>query len=290
MINKTILSQEDFEAELPFDSLLISLPFDKIQSDLPFWVGGATQQGTMHIMDGYNNQDSFNVVIEDSFIAAIVCDGCSSSDDASKNLYSHNEVGAKLYALLFSRGVRKIYSEILEEDPYFSLLKDKDLQKFLRKLTSFIYQRMKKFIKVIGYESPEEARRIIFDFFMTTAVGFLVTEKEYIVFHWGDGIAIVNDEKISFDKFSGDYFADLHLQYFLKPRSSALKFRLFKKGKTGRTEDLNTLFIATDGLETLLKQYEHDFIQLIQEREARSRKKNSNLDYPIQDIRKFFIE
>ena len=151
---------------------------------LPFAVGGVTQQGVEHRFDNQNNQDALSILIDNNYIIGCVCDGCSSTHDYLKDSFSNNEVGATLIGHIVTRNAQRI-------------LKDKEIEDvnlFINKLSESVLRQLVKLVDIFCEEDERDKELFIFDFLMTTTLGFIVTQEKYMVFYCGDGIIGIDDK------------------------------------------------------------------------------------------------
>lgn len=221
---------------------------------LPFAVGGGTQQGVEHKLDNQNNQDASCILIDNNYIMGCVCDGCSSTHDYLKDSFSNNEVGAKLIGHIVTRNAQRI-------------IKDKEIEDvnlFLNELSENVLQKLVKLVDIFCEEDEMDKELFIFDFLMTTVLGFVVTQEKYIVFYCGDGVIGI-DNKINVLEETGSYFGEKVLQTCCPDKYSAIKshnsdFKIFSSGEVA---DLNNIFIATDGFYDIANNYKEALVDFV---------------------------
>jgi|GEM_PF-1843455 len=221
---------------------------------LPFAVGGGTQQGVEHSLDNQNNQDALSILIDNNYIIGCVCDGCSSTHDYLKDSFSNNEVGAKLIGHVVTRNVQRI-------------IKDKEIEDvnlFLTELSENVLQQLVKLVDIFCEEDEMDRELFIFDFLMTTVLGFVVTQEKYIVFYCGDGVIGIND-KINVLEETGSYFGEKFLRRCCPDKYSTIKSHNsdFKIFSIGEVADLNNIFMATDGFYNIANNHKEALVDFV---------------------------
>jgi serine/threonine protein phosphatase PrpC len=222
----------------PFAYRFLHFNIHAQETSLPFAIGGATQQGTQHAADNQNNQDACYIVVTDKFIVGILCDGCSSTHDELSDEFSNNEVGAKLIALMAGNAARDLLDNGECENP----------DAFLKALSERALGRLSQVVELCAGPDLRSQQIFVQDFLMTTVLGIVITPARVTIFHCGDGVISMNGQ-ISLIEDSGSYFlAEALLQRFF-PGSGTLKENgdYLKIIHHGSTEELQTLFLATDG-------------------------------------------
>ncbi len=208
-----------------------SLSHENRESALSFSLGSVSRQGFEHIPRGISNQDAVSLFINDNLIIGVLCDGCSSNHRLSINEYSNNQVGANILAQLTTN----ICSELLT--------KRKNRIKpdvFLRVLSETIQQRLAKVIKTLGISSKDglfSTRNL----FSSTIVGFVITSKEYIVFHCGDGVISLNGQTKILSNDEGQYLSEGLFNPNASPTIKLAAYNIL--------ENLESLCLMSDGFE-----------------------------------------
>lgn len=207
------------------------------QCTLPFSIGGATQLGLAHKHRQFNNQDALSLVIEDALIVGVACDGCAGTDGRLQNIFSNNEVGAKLLSQFVARAVVMF----MREEPFHAR------PGFLDVLQEHFISQFCTFVTCCFGSDSLTTDLFIRDCLLTTVLGFIVTPENYLVFSCGDGVIGING-KFTILEQTGVYLSACLLRR-LRPdcypvgRAEA-SLREFAAGKTS---DLQSIFVATDG-------------------------------------------
>lgn len=206
------------------------------ETELPFVLGGATQQGWLHKLDSINNQDAVSISIGNDIIIGIICDGCTSTHDKLQDSSSNNEIGSKLTGRIFIHDIHKIITNKGIEDPHL----------FIKELSENVLQRLQQLVTTFCDEDTDDKELFIFDLLTTTILGFVVTKDKYIIFSSGDGIiGINNDIKILED--TGIYFGEKLLHMCCPGRYHVSNNCELKVIDNGETMNINNIFLATDG-------------------------------------------
>ncbi len=197
--------------------------------DRSFALAAGSVRGFEHSRLGRNNQDACAFDVGDERILAVVCDGCGSG--------RYSEVGAQLGARLLLAALRRRLADRPHER--FSRVLERARRDVLRRFAWLTRQ--------IGGPRVSAVR----DYLLFTVVGAVVEPRETRVFALGDGVAAVNGELLRL------HFKDNrppYLGYGLIPRAladPALGCQGFSVLTRLATADLDSLMIATDGLDEL---------------------------------------
>jgi protein phosphatase 2C-like protein len=210
---------------------------------LPFAIGSATQHRPSAVVDCHNSQDAASVIISKDHMVAVITDGCSSTHPLLEpSCHSSNEVGAKVMAQLISNSVLRI----VMKHPRLSE------EALLKKLNHQVATALKSLLRTFCGNDPVRRELFIFDFLMTTVIGLVVSDARYLVFHSGDGVVAVNGEINNLDSDAGEYFAnDLVVRSDAGNGAPFVSRGSLKSCSVGRTSDLKSIFLATDGLSRL---------------------------------------
>lgn len=101
-------------------------------------------------------------------------------------------------------------------------------------------------VKTFCDEDIDDKELFIWDFLMTTIIGFVVTMDNYIIFSSGDGIIGKNDD-IKILEDTGIYFGEKLLHMCCPGKYSMNNNCDLKIIDSGETANLNNIFLATDG-------------------------------------------
>lgn len=259
--------------QIPFVHHFVNLRKDEANVTIPFAVGGATQQGTAHKLDNQNNQDATSIFISNDFIIGIISDGCASTHDELRNSISNNEVGAKLLCHILIRHARKIMFTDGIEDP----------QHLLQELSERTSKELISIVNILCEKNELSKEIFIWDFLMTTIIGFIVTRHQYLIFYYGDGIIGING-KISILEENGSYFAETIIGKRCPNRYSGVsKNNGLKSFASGLSSDLQSIFLATDGFYEIAKNHNDNLVQFIQQA---SLKVNNGFNFVLPEFRK----
>jgi len=258
----------------PFVFNFVGLQDDCSDYSLPFSVGGATQQGINHQLDNQNNHDSLSIKIDSKCIIGVLCDGCSGTHDKLRNSISNNETGAKLVSFLLPKLISSLMNSI---DIANSEL-------FLSQLTYKLISKLSSSVNIIC-ENDLEKEIFILDFLTTTILGFVVTEQNYIVFYYGDGILCLNNE-LMVSEDSGSYFSKNILRYCFPEKYFNLQISYFKCYKKGNSQYLDNIFLASDGFNYFTGERKSHILEFIEKTEPKNK---NGFDYLLQSFRGYFL-
>lgn len=218
----------------PFQLACGSLKNTETETKLPFSIGGASRQGFEHIRCGISNQDAITIKIDDDFMIAVLCDGCTSHDESLITDYSTNEVGSRLLA--------EFVANFCFEDikPRKNKMK---ITPFLNRLNNELHQRLKRLMKVLLVKG-EHQLPFLFSMLTSTLIVTIIRKKEFFIFHCGDGFVGVNKEIYDLNSDSGSYLTNAFDPQFNKNNQMLLKLIT-----SGNTSELNHIYMATDGFE-----------------------------------------
>jgi hypothetical protein len=210
-----------------------------------FLVAAGTVIGIEHRLRGRNNQDGFAVMADENNLAAIVCDGCSSSPGS--------EVGAKLIARLAADSILKLMArkQASAGSEILPLLREEILFR----------------LRAITRELPEPGNAVD-EMFLATIIGATVNDHTASVFSLGDGIFSVNGQSEVIDENNRPNY----LAYSLSPGDypevdqQSIDFILRKEIPTS---DFESLAIATDGAAEFEKKKNQTFTVLGKEETVR---------------------
>ena len=184
--------------------------------------------GRNHVLAGKNNQDAYQIIANEKFIIAVVCDGCGSG--------KHSEVGAKLGARLVIAEISNLLNQEGNQDSEISN------PEFWNLVKLSLLQQLKDFVVLANGDME-----FVNDYLLFTILGAVITDLETVTFSMGDGAIAINGELTQIPAYPNN--APPYLAYGLyKPE--AINFEIRDRLPT---EKLESLFIATDGIEDLVK-------------------------------------
>jgi hypothetical protein len=204
-----------------------------------------TQQGLEHQRLNIGNQDSGTLYLGRNVLIGSVADGCTSGSNL--NGKSYNQTGAVLEGYLTVRLLRKLV--IKNHVP---------LGQILPALEQELIFNLSKFLNILNPWKSERVE-VIRNVLLSTLIFFVITEDDYLIANCGDGDILINGNHTSLDAHSGKYFAKNLVEtqkmkdgvYTINP---SLHFCSVVQGKT---DDVDSLLIATDGFldRDILKHY-----------------------------------
>ena len=185
----------------------------------------ATVRGKEHTRLDKNNQDALGVEVDESALIAVVCDGCGSSPES--------EVGAQIGRRLFVDACR---SELLRAD-----------------LDEGAWERIRLRILAglaLVAETLGCGAQAVHECLLFTLVGAVVTPQTTSVVAAGDGVVLLNGERLRLGPFADN--APPYVAYDLL--GAGIEPVRFDALKRMRTAELDSLVLATDGFEEFLAQ------------------------------------
>ncbi|MBD2175940.1 protein phosphatase 2C domain-containing protein [Pseudanabaena sp. FACHB-1998] len=200
----------------------ISSPSSNLANQFEYASGSII--GRNHVLASKNNQDAYQIFTNEKFVIAVVCDGCGSG--------KHSEVGAKIGAKLVIAEISNLLNHDFElSDPEFwNLIKVNLLQKL-------------KDLVVLTNGDVE----FVNDYLLFTILGVVIKERQTVTFSMGDGAIAINGELNQIPPYADN--APPYLAYGLyKP--DAVNFEIRDRLPTS---ELDSLLIATDGIDDLVK-------------------------------------
>lgn len=207
----------------------------------PFQFAAGSIIGKDHVLIGKNNQDGFYALSDQKDITvAVVCDGCSSGQ--------HSEVGAKIGASLTAFAVRREARRALSraspkgENPFIT-------EQFWKK----VQQDVLSHILLLAQAMGDSLSDTIWDYFLFTTVGVLITKEWSTFFHLGDGVIIVNGYEYIIPQYPDN--EPPYIGYGLV--ESSINPELIRYVSHGLpTPDVTSFLIGTDGVEELIRSAE----------------------------------
>jgi hypothetical protein len=205
-----------------------------------FEVASGSVTGRDHLRDlGWkNNQDAVATVFRNDCIIVVVADGCSAAEQSKA---SHNEVGAHL-------GCRIIAEAIASRSSYLSALHGQDFGiPIWEGVRLEVLASIQSLAKAMGGSFSQTIR----DYFLFTVLGTIITPQKTFMFSIGDGVEILNGEHFPIGPFPGNmppYLAYSLVQSSIDPAQCGFQIR-----RAWPTEEIQTIFIGTDGVHDLIK-------------------------------------
>lgn len=217
----------------PFQMAAGSLKETQLETKLPFSIGGVTKQGNDHMAIGISNQDAINYSIDDELIIGVLCDGCTTHHEDFISPYSNNQVGALLLSEMITN---YCYNDIRVRKNRINL------DKFLKNLQNTLLQKINKIRKSCAIPDWDKDF-FLYNYFTTTILVLVIRRKEFFVFGCGDGYVGVNNTLTQLNKQTGDYL----INWSNPQQNNELAFKTIARGAT---EQLNKVYLASDGFNT----------------------------------------
>lgn len=191
----------------------------------PFSLRGGKILGREHARAGRNCQDGYAGgsfwALGGKYWAGVVSDGCSEGKES------------EIAGILLPKFVISECSRLLNfEVP-------------LSQIPLALYPQVVKFLESIASYFPEYGVRFVADCLLATILGFVVNEKEGMIFWAGDGNIIVNDEVIRINYNDRSPYIGYHLRaseledYGQYPRTFNTRYL--------KMEEVKKLAVASDG-------------------------------------------
>jgi len=185
--------------------------------------------GADHMRAGKNNQDAWAVARTPAALVAVVADGCGS--------VPHSEVGAHLGAELVSSLLARALAKQPVTDP-----------EGVRQTLTAVQADVLAHLRLLAQGFMEPLPAVLGRYLLFTVVGALVTREFAAIFALGDGVIAWNQAVRTLGPFPGN--EPPYLGYgLLAPEAAPRPFTL---ECWGRTDDLVSLAIGTDGVADLL--------------------------------------
>jgi hypothetical protein len=176
------------------------------------------------------NQDFHFLINEEDIAIGMVSDGCGSG--------AHSQFGSITICRVAEGLLRKSIPDFLKGERAI-------LPGLFNWLTKHIQYGLMEAINLMNLRDPAEAGQ----FMLATMLGFVLTEKDLIIFHCGDGYYrmeanVIHDCSIQFEGNAPPYLA-----YSLFPRQLPQYEDLDIKYSVHSAADLRNLIVSTDGIE-----------------------------------------
>lgn len=233
-------------AKQHFDYRMTHSAMSRNGEAFPFATTTAAARNPRYDKENRNNQDAVGVCIAPGFVAGVVCDGCGSTHPTiEQHSVSSNEVGAKLACSLILHEVERA----------FARKKTFSAPELVERFSRSLQRSFKTTVRAFCGRDELKAEKFIFDFLMTTVVGFIVTREQFVVFHSGDGVIAVDGEFKVLDCEAGSYFSN-DLLSICCPTGfpKAATGSPLKVYASGEAKNLQSILVATDGMTQLVKQ------------------------------------
>lgn len=205
--------------------------------DSSFQLAGGSMPGKDHLFDGNlligkNNHDAYAINQVSGLTVAVVADGCGS--------HVHSEVGAKIGAGLLSASLLKQWQR------HCALAQTKGFAVALPLVLEAARQDLLSHLRVLAQAMTVDSfSQVIYDYFLFTLVGALITDSGSAFFSIGDGLIVVNGSELHLGPFPGN--EPPYLSYGLlstRWKDEELRFTVHR---VLETRELATFLIGSDG-------------------------------------------
>lgn len=193
-------------------------------------VAGGTVSGKDHIRSNKNNHDAYHFESSKDMIAGVVCDGCGSG--------SHSEVGSKIGATLI---IQQLFRQYAADEKAFG---DSPIYETLRRVQRSVLSHIQVLADSMGGSFSETIK----NYFLFTALGFVVTRYTSCTFAVGDGILVHDGHETKLEPGQGGFNEPDYLSYSIvnTPRQSS-GIRLITQVSSG----MESILVGTDGMHQL---------------------------------------
>ncbi len=190
-----------------------------------FVVQGGSVIGSHHHKNFKNNQDAWHIETTEHSIIGLVGDGCGSGQ--------YSEVGAQLGVRFMANYLQNLSQGWANELPC-------DWEYFLNDAVKQFLFKLQSFNQFCGL-----CEKDVYNYWLFTILGFVVTEKTTVVFSFGDGLVSLNNNVEEIDQNNEPHY--------LSYGTSKVKIHHLVS-----TDDVQSLWIATDGLAELLEKSDQE--------------------------------
>ncbi len=194
-------------------------------------IAGGSIAGRAHVRAGRNNQDAYAWRESQDGAVLVVCDGCSAEP--------HSEVGARLGATMLAEAIARRLSGATDLD---ALLVDARTE---------VLAALGKIVDAMAGSAKDARRAVVYEQFLFTVLGAIVTRDTCLVFGLGDGAAWVNGEPLALATFPGN--APPYLGYALVDARAAEKDVFCIHSRTPAAQ-LQSLTLGSDGAHAFASQ------------------------------------
>ncbi len=264
-------------AKQHFDYRMTHSAMSRNGEAFPFAATTAAARNPRYDKENKNNQDAVGVCIAPGFVAGVVCDGCGSTHPViEQHSVSSNEVGAKLACSLI----------LHEAERAFARKNTFAAPELVERFSRSLQDSFKATVKAFCGRDESKAEKFIFDFLMTTVVGFIVTKEQFVVFHSGDGVIAVNGEFKVLDSEAGSYFSNDLLSICCPAKfPKATNGNSLKVQASGEAKNLQSILVASDGMTQLVKQYPQQMSEFVQ-RATPQEQCGEGFDFALPEFRR----
>ncbi|MDO8408072.1 MAG: protein phosphatase 2C domain-containing protein [bacterium] len=203
-----------------------------------FRIVGGSVPGTDHTQPGKpawkNNQDALQFVNGEGLLVAVVCDGCGSTP--------HSELGARFGAQLCAKTLQ-VMARYANQAVGSSLI-SREPRLFLFDVQRSILANLEQTARSLSVDQAE-FERTIYEHFLFTIVGVVMTEETVLIFSIGDGAYAVNGDAHIIPPCEGNM--PPYIAYQLLPGTMDPIHLDFKMHAHLPTAEVASLLIGTDG-------------------------------------------
>jgi hypothetical protein len=249
-----------------------------LSTNFRYRIGTFVKEGLLHKTLSLGCQDACHIaqVIDQTVKVVVVCDGCSSNELG----FTHNQVGAVLGAYCFGNFLA---NNLLISTKEIDRLKFEKTLKSAAKQTRHFFGKM---LTGLGLQFGSDAwDKFVIDKLLFTILGFAIVGDQYWVFGLGDGCYGINGDIKVIDTPTTPYFGESLLT------KNELTTYVIDVHKSGKTESMQHLWVASDGLNDLLSlpQGIKDFSNFLDD-EFTCARNNKGEDMTIQAFRRRVLQ
>lgn len=199
-------------------------------------ITGGSIIGTSHRQLNKNNQDAYFINLDKGLTIVLVADGCGSCHFSETG----SELGVRLIAKSISTQAKRwmeINIDFLSQATFWKRVKDDVLA----------------YIRTLSNQMDDSVSQMVYDYFLFTVIGAVISSTEAVFFSLGDGVIIVNEETYKIGPFENN--APPYLTYGLVETTISnqypdfLDFKIIKKLPSS---ELESFLIGTDGVNDLI--------------------------------------
>jgi serine/threonine protein phosphatase PrpC len=155
----------------------------------------------------------------------------------------------------------------------------------IERINRALLRKLSVILRTFTGEVLAQRETFAFDFLMTTILALVVTKERFMIFHCGDGVIGLNGTLHHLESFSGTYLINELLaparNVSVKDEAGSTGLKLFASGPT---TDLQSIFLATDGLSRMVEEYPSQVTSFIQATPPQAQLANG-FDFLLQEFR-----
>lgn len=200
-------------------------------------VTGTKHMGKYPNFIAENNQDAYAIHDTNNYFTGVICDGCGSS--------KYSDVGARLGSKFVISYITSRLDNDIEID--FEDLAN-SINDFCISQVHLLRNKSDKFY--IGKRNIEDIYDDLFDLFLFTIIGVIITKNNSLMFRFGDGVFYLNE---NFNEYKYIFNAPPFVLYREINVSNKYHHPLTFQLERFDTKDIDKLLIGSDGVADLKK-------------------------------------